>query len=58
MYLSAVLDAHSRRVTGWSPDRTLDDELAIACLVADASQLDDEGFDLVAGTLNPGLRLW
>ena len=32
-YLAVVLDAHSRRVIGWAPDRTLEDDLAIAALL-------------------------
>ncbi|MBC7925423.1 MAG: IS3 family transposase [Bryobacteraceae bacterium] len=32
IYLAVVLDAYSRRVIGWSLDRTLEDDLAIAAL--------------------------
>ena len=32
VYLAVVLDAFSRRVIGWSLDRTLEDDLAIAAL--------------------------
>jgi transposase InsO family protein len=32
VYLAVVLDAYSRRVIGWSLDRTLEDDLAIAAL--------------------------
>ena len=32
VYLAVVLDAYSRRVIGWAPDRTLEDDLAIAAL--------------------------
>ena len=32
VYLAVVLDAHSRRVIGWSLDRTLEDELTLTAL--------------------------
>lgn len=32
VFLAVVLDAYSRRVVGWSPDRTLEDELPLAAL--------------------------
>jgi putative transposase len=32
VYLAVVLDAHSPRVIGWAPDRTLKDDLAIVAL--------------------------
>src|SRR5206468_11145347 len=32
VYLAVVLDAYSRRVIGWEPDRTLDDDLSLAAL--------------------------
>ena len=32
VYLAVVLDAYSRRVIGWAPDRTLEGDLAIAAL--------------------------
>lgn len=32
VYLAVILDAHSRRVIGWSLDRTLEDELTMAAL--------------------------
>ena len=32
VYLAVVLDAYSRRVTGWALDRTLEEELTLAAL--------------------------
>jgi transposase InsO family protein len=32
VYLGVVIDAYSRRVIGWAPDRTVEDELPLAAL--------------------------
>jgi transposase InsO family protein len=32
VFLAVVLDAYSRRVIGWAPDRTLEEELPLAAL--------------------------
>jgi transposase InsO family protein len=32
VYLAAILDSYSRRVIGWAPGRSLEDDLAIAAL--------------------------
>jgi putative transposase len=44
VYLAVVLDAYSRRVIGWSLDRSLEDDLAIAALrMAIAERSPDRG---------------